>query len=313
METLAKKIKIGVSSCLLGEKVRWNGGHKRDSYTKEILGKYFDCVPVCPEMEAGMGVPREPVHLVTDKDTMRLVGKTTGKDWTAKLTRFSKRKSKELFDLSGFVFKEGSPSCGVSRIPIHAKTGKKLKRQGQGFFAKTFIETWPLIPAIDEQTLYDVKNRGNFIVRVFCYYRLRALLDKGFSMKVLVRFHACHKYLLLAHSRKHCQALGQIVTRPGKIKDIKSKYRQLFMEALDCKTTVKKNVAALQSMMGALTKKLREEEKQAVLEKIDAYRKEQVSIIAPTALIRHYAEKYNIACLLDQEYLDLPFGELMLD
>lgn len=170
---LEKKIKIGVSSCLLGESVRWNGGHKLAPCVKELLERHFECVPVCPEVEVGMGVPREPVHLVTNKDSMRLVGKVTGKDWTKKMALYSKHKAKDLSGLSGFIFKEGSPSCGISRIPTYSKTGKKLKGSGQGFFAKAFMGAQPHVPVIDEQQLCDVISRENFIVRVFSCCRLQ--------------------------------------------------------------------------------------------------------------------------------------------
>ena len=173
---LAKKIKIGVSSCLLGESVRWNGGHKLDPCVKELLSRNFECVPVCPEVEVGMGVPREPVHLVVDENIHRLVGKVTGNDWTARMTDYSKDKVKKLSDLSGFIFKEASPSCGIRNIPIHSKDGKIISALGQGYFAKAFMAAYPIMPAIDEQQLGDESIREDFIRRALnCYSAKKSL------------------------------------------------------------------------------------------------------------------------------------------
>ncbi len=310
------KIWIGISSCLLGEKVRWNGDHKQNWYAKEILGRFFDYVPVCPEVEVGMGVPRETVHLKGSKDSPRMVGTKTGTDWTQKMIRFSASKVRELssHDLSGFIFKKGSPSCGLSRISVYSESGDKVNTMGQGLFAATFTNTFPLVPVEEEGRLNDFKIRENFIVRVFSYHRLQQLFKEGYSRGSLVNFHTRQKFLLLAHSRKHYDFLGKLVAEAKKYRpaEMKTRYSETFMEGLTFKTTAKKNTDVLQHMLGFLKKKLTKEEKQDILSTLEDYRKELVPLIVPLTLVRHYVKKYDITYLLDQAYLNPHPKELML-
>jgi uncharacterized protein YbgA (DUF1722 family)/uncharacterized protein YbbK (DUF523 family) len=311
-----EKIRIGISSCLLGEKVRWNGEHKENWFAREVLGKYFEYVPVCPEVEVGMGVPRETVHLKGDNDSQRLVGTKTGKDWTAKMVRLSEKKNRELAShrLSGFIFKKGSPSCGISRIPVYSESGGKLNTQSRGVFARAFIATFPLTPVEEEGRLNDMKIRENFIVRVFSFHRLQNLFQRGFSRGALVNFHTRHKFLLLSHSRKHYDALGRLVAGVGKLtpQELKTGYSQLFMEGLTYKSTPKKNTDVLIHMLGFLKKYLTKEEKQDILSILEDYRKEIVPLIVPITLIRHYVKQHNITYLLEQVYLNPHPKELML-
>lgn len=312
-----EKIKIGISSCLLGEKVRWNGNHKLNRVAREILGKYFEFVSVCPEVEIGMGVPRETVHLRENKNSQILVGTKSGKDWTSKMARFSEKKNKELSShrLSGFIFKKGSPSCGINRIPVYSESSdKQLNAQGQGLFAKAFIHRFPLTPVEEEGRLDDFRIRDNFIVRVFSFYRLQNLFKGGFSKRALVNFHNRQKVLLLCHSRKHYDALGRLMAEAGELglAELKTRYSELFMEGLTYKSTPKKNTDALQHMLGFLKKNLTKEERQDILTTIGDYRNLQAPLIVPVTLIRHYVKKYNITCLLDQVYLNPNPKELML-
>jgi uncharacterized protein YbgA (DUF1722 family)/uncharacterized protein YbbK (DUF523 family) len=316
MENDGEKIRLGISSCLLGEKVRWNGEHKENRVAKEILGKYFEYVSVCPEVEVGMGVPRETVHLWGTKDSKHLVGTKSGKDWTEKMLRFSEEKNRELAShrLSGFIFKKGSPSCGVSRIPVYSESGYKLNIQAQGLFAGAFIAEFPSIPVEEEGRLDDIKIRENFIVRVFSFYRLQNLFQGGFSTGALVNFHCRQKMLLLSHSRKHYDALGRLVA-DAKVyppKELKNRYFQLFMEGLTYKSTPKKNTDALLHMLGFLKKHLTKEEKQDILSTLENYRKKLVPLIVPITLIKQHVEKRNITYLLDQVYLNPHPKELML-
>ncbi|MDA0692859.1 MAG: DUF523 and DUF1722 domain-containing protein [Nitrospinae bacterium] len=310
------KLWIGISSCLLGEKVRWNGDHKQNLYAKEILGKFFDYVPVCPEVEIGMGVPRETVHLAGDKDSPRMVGTKTGTDWTQKMIRFSAGKVRELssHDLSGFIFKKGSPSCGIERVSLYTESGNKANSMAQGLFASTFMKKFPLIPVEEEGRLNDFKIRENFIVRVFSYHRLQKLFQEGYSRGALVNFHTQHKFLLLSHSRKHYDTLGGLVAEAKKFRpaEMKTRYSKIFMEGLTLKSTPKKNTDVLQHMLGFLKKDLLKEEKQDILSTLEDYRKELVPLIVPLTLIKHYVKKYDITYLLDQVYLNPYPKELML-
>ena len=309
-------IKIGVSSCLVGEKVRWNGDHKQDRYVREILGNYFEYVPVCPEMEVGMGVPRETVALYGTLEAPKMISKKTKTDWTERMNHYLRDRINKLThdNLCGYIFKSKSPSCGISRVPVFSKTDRSKARHGPGMFANAFIKTFPLVPIEDEGRLNDAKIRENFIARVFSFNRLQKLFDKGLSKGALVNFHTRHKFLLLAHSRNHYTALGKLVANSKSLKpdEIKAEYSRLFMEAMTYKSTPKKNTDVLLHMMGFLKKVLTKGEKEDILTTIEDYRKELLPLIVPVTLIRHQVKKYNIEYLLDQVYLNPHPKELML-
>lgn len=313
---MGNKIKIGVSSCLVGERVRWNGEHKQDRYVREVLGKYFEYVPICPEIEVGMGVPRETVALYGTLDKPRMISKKTQTDWTQRMNHFVKGRIHQLArdDLCGYIFKSKSPSCGLSRVPVYAGVGSNKARHGPGLFARAFNQAFPRIPTEDEGRLNDPGIRENFIVRVFCLDRFQRLLRKECSVGKLVTFHAQHKFLLLAHSKKHYDALGQLVGKPKSLKPerLRARYGNLLMEALSYRSTPKKNTDVLLHMLGFLKKFLTKTEKQDVLAAIEDYRKELLPLIVPVTLIRHLVNKHNIEYLQGQVYLNPHPSELML-
>ena len=310
------KIRIGVSSCLIGEKVRWNGDHKQDRYVREILSRYFEYIPVCPEVEVGMGVPRETVALYGDPEKPSMISKKTQTDWTKPMGKYIKSRINTLSadDLCGYIFKSKSPSCGMSRVPLYSEFGSHKVKHGPGMFANAFINSFPLIPTEDEGRLNDPRIRENFIVRVFSFKRFNLLLNQKFSLGKWVKFHTQHKFLLLAHSRKHYDDLGELVAHSKTIKpsELKKKYGKLFMEALTSKSTPKKNTDVLLHMMGFLKKLLTKIEKEDILSTIEDYRNEILPLIVPVTLIRHQVKKHNIEYLHDQVYLNPHPKELML-
>ncbi|PIR00969.1 MAG: hypothetical protein COV66_03845 [Nitrospinae bacterium CG11_big_fil_rev_8_21_14_0_20_45_15] len=314
---MEEKIKIGVSSCLLGEKVRWNGEHKQDRFVKDILGKYFQYISVCPEVEMGMGVPRETVALYGSLEKPRVIAESSGTDWTREMNRYVKARISTLNkdNLSGYIFKNKSPSCGLRKIPVHSDNQGGKVHQGSGIFANAFVKTFPLIPVEEEGRLNDPGIRENFIVRIFSFYRLKnTLLDHKANHGTLVKFHTQHKFLLLAHSRKHYTFLGNIVAcgqRNSWQRALES-YTSTFMEALTLKSTAKKNTDVLLHMIGFLKKLLPAEDKRNILEIIEDYRKELVPLIVPVTLIQHYVKKYDVEYLRDQMYLNPHPQELML-
>jgi uncharacterized protein YbgA (DUF1722 family)/uncharacterized protein YbbK (DUF523 family) len=308
-------IKIGVSMCLLGEKVRYDGGHKRDSYIVDILGKFFSYVPVCPEVEIGMGVPRESVRLEGEVESPRMRGTRTGKDWTASINEFVEKRTEQLkkYCLSGYILKKASPSCGLERVKVYGKSGMPSK-MGRGLFGGALINKFPLLPAEDEGRLNDPALRDNFIVRVFAYHKLQKLFSGRFKKGELVKFHTVNKYLILAHSPKHYQVLGRIVASLKQFKpvEIKDKYSSIFMEALKTKSTVKKNVNVLYHIMGFLKNYLSQYEKTDLQNVIKDYHSGQVPLIVPLTLIKHHLYKNNIEYIKDQTYLNPHPKELML-
>jgi uncharacterized protein YbgA (DUF1722 family)/uncharacterized protein YbbK (DUF523 family) len=302
----ATRIKIGVSSCLLGEKVRWDGNHKQDSVVKNQLGRIFEWVPSCPEVEIGMGIPRESVLLTGSSKAPRMVGNNSGTDWTRRMNRYSNKRSAELakMNVCGYIFKSKSPSCGIGHIPVTDKNGK-TQRNGRGLFSEALIRQCSLIPAEDEGRLHDARVRENFITRVFAYYRLKQLMSGRLSRKALVEFHTAHKFLLLAHSRKYYDALGKLVANPKQFSpsELKRRYADQFMQAFTYKTTTRKNSDVLHHMVGFFKKLLSEEEKRGVIDAVEEYRKGLIPLIKPVTLIQRYVRKHNIEYLANQIYL----------
>ena len=313
---MKNKIKIGVSSCLIGEKVRWNGDHKQNHFVREILANYFEYVSVCPEMEVGMGVPRETVALYGNLEKSRMISKKTQTDWTKPMEYYIKDRisSLEHENLCGYIFKSKSPSCGLGRVPVYAEFGSHRVRHGAGVFAKAFTNKFPLVPTEDEGRLNDPMIRENFIVKVFSFSRLKDLFKINFSIGKLVRFHTQQKFLLLAHSRKYYDELGQLVAKSKSLTKevLKEEYGKTFMKALTFKATPKKNTDVLLHMMGFLKKVLSKGEKEDILNTIQDYRRGLFPLIVPVTLIRHQAKKHNIEYLKDQAYLNPHPKELML-
>ncbi len=308
-------LRLGISRCLLGEEVRFDGGHKRDNFLTDVLGRYVEWVPVCPEVEAGLGSPREAMRLVGDPKQPRLVTIKSGRDYTSALVRMSANRIHELKDLnlSGYVFKRGSPSCGVERVRVYTEQGMPSHR-GVGIFARAFIEQFPLIPVEEEGRLCDGVLRENFIERVFCCRRYQDLLAAGVTRQELVRFHTIHKYLLLAHSQKDYQLLGRMVGEADRYrpKELAMRYGELFMKALAVKTTVRKHVNVLQHMLGYFKDRLRPQEKVELLGVIGDYHRGLAPLIVPLTLIKHYVQIFEVGYIRDQVYLNPHPKELML-
>lgn len=314
METIYK-IKVGISSCLLGKKVRYDGSHKLDKYITKTLGQYFDWVPVCPEVEYGLPVPREALHLVGDPISPRLVTVHTGIDHTSGMLKWAEKKIKELEreDLCGFIFKSKSPSSGIWGVKVYTPSGV-LSKKGTGIFAGIFTKHFPFIPVIDNEKLHNPVLRENFIEKVFVYKRWKDFLKKGGLKKDLIEFHTDHKLLLLSHSPKHLQSLGKLVanSKRYKIQDLISKYIKLLMEGLSLIATVKKNTNVLFHIAGYFKKHLSPVEKNELVKVIEDYNKGYLPLIVPIVLIRHYIYIFDEPYLKRQQYINSHPVELML-
>ncbi len=308
-------VRLGISSCLLGEKVRYDGGHRLDHYLRDVLGKFVTWVPVCPESECGLGIPREAMRLVGDPASQRLVTIHTGKDLTQRMARWIDKRLEELAkeDLSGFIFKKGSPSSGFSGVKIYTEQGFPRYR-GMGLFARAFVERFSLLPAEDEARLNDAGLRENFITRVFAYRRWQDFEAQDGSRQGLVDFHTRHKLLLMSHSPGQLTALGRLVAsldrkNAGKVM---AEYLVIFMGALKLEATVKKNTNVLTHMLGYFKKELSADEKSEVVEVIGRYHAGQVPLVVPLTLLNHYVRKYKEPYLSQQYYLNPHPAELML-
>lgn len=309
------KIRVGVSECLLGHSVRYDGGHKHNSYITDTLGQFFDFVYVCPEMECGLPVPREALNLRGDPAGPRMITVKSNIDHTDDMNRFCKAKIEELKkeDLCGFIFKSKSPSCGLYRIKIY-QDSKSQFRSGRGLFAEVFVKSFPLLPVEDEGRLNDARRRENFIEKVFCYQRWKDFMNANPDYKKLIDFHACQKLQMMAHSTKHLVRMGKLVAAGKTISPDRLfiDYEVNLMEALSLKATVKKNVNVLHHIIGYFKKLISTDEKNEILEIIKRYALHQIPLIVPLTLINHYIRKYRVDYLSRQTYLQPHPAELML-
>ncbi len=304
---MTSSIKIGVSTCLLGEKVRFDGGHKHNRYITQTLGRFFDFVPVCPETECGLGIPREAMRLVGDVNHPRLITNKSRIDHTDRMQRWAEGKLDVLDkeDLCGFIFKKDSPSSGLYRVKVYNDKSHPVKK-GRGLFAAALTTRFPRIPVEDEGRLNDPVLRENFIERVFALKRWRKVLTKKRAMGNLVEFHTREKLLLMAHSPMHYREMGRLVATGKKIKptELYERYEALLFKALELKGTVSKHTNALMHIMGYFKKQLTADEKQEVLELIENYRGGHLPLIVPITLMNHFVRKYRQPYLSDQTYLN---------
>jgi uncharacterized protein YbgA (DUF1722 family)/uncharacterized protein YbbK (DUF523 family) len=298
-------IKVGISACLLGEKVRYDGGHTLDPFLASTLGQYVRFVPVCPEVECGLPVPREAMRLEGDPEHPRLMTRHTRIDHTGRMLAWAGGRVEELAreELAGFIFKSRSPSSGMERVKVYTATG--MVKKGVGMFARELMRRLPLLPVEDEGRLQDPGLRENFIERLFVYQRWRQLRRDHPGRGGLVEFHTDHKLLVLAHSTEHYRELGRLVARaaehePG---ELFAAYERLLMTALRLKTTPRKNANVLQHIMGYFKKQLTADEKRELQEVVDQYRRELLPLIVPVTLINHYVRKYGEQYLARQWYL----------
>lgn len=300
---------------MLGNPVRYDGGHKLDRFLTETLGRYVKYVPVCPEVECGMPVPRESMRLEGNPQSPRLITTRTKIDKTNQMSEWAKRRVEELDKeaLMGFIFKSDSPSSGMERVKVYNASGMSA-RNGIGMFARTFMEHFPLLPVEEEGRLHDPVLRENFIERVFALARWREVVGKKASRGDLVEFHSKHKFLILSHSTKHYQDMGRLVAR---LKDmpllhIFDEYQKRLMEALKLRATPKKNANVLMHMAGYFKDQLSAGEKAELNEVIDMYRKAMIPLVVPVTLLKHYVRKYDQPYLKDQYYLNPHPLELQL-
>jgi len=310
-----EKIRIGVSACLLGQNVRYDGGHQRDRYITDTLGRWFEWVPVCPEVEYGLPIPREAMRLVGDPETPRLVTIRTRIDHTDEMLSWADKRLEALAaeDLCGFIFKSRSPSSGMAAVKVYPETGMAVKK-GVGIFAGAFMRRFPLLPVEEDGRLNDPVLRENFIERIFVYRRWRELERRSGGMKDLVAFHAEHKLLILSHSPKHLTILGRLVANPNRMKlaALRDEYFQNLMEGLRLTATVRKQTNVLEHMAGYFKKKLTPDEKKELGEVIGNYHQGLLPLIVPVTLIAHYVRLYGEPYLQKQIYLHPHPIELML-
>lgn len=308
-------IRIGISACLLGEKVRYDGGHKRDGYLVETFGRFVEWVSVCPEVEMGLGTPRETLRLVRIGESVRMVMPKTGEDHTDAMQAFARRRLRQLEkdDLCGYVLKKGSPSCGMERVRVFSSHGMPAK-SGRGIFAEELLAHFPNLPVEEEGRLYDPRLRENFIERVFAYRRLRTLFAGRWKQGHLVAFHTAHKLLLMAHSPQAYASLGRLVAGGKSLPhtELRSRYETEFMAALSEKATTRRQTNVLQHIAGYLRPHLDETSRKELQALVEDYRRGLVPLVVPVTLIRYFLRRSPIPYLNGQVYLEPHPKELML-
>jgi uncharacterized protein YbbK (DUF523 family)/uncharacterized protein YbgA (DUF1722 family) len=308
-------IRIGVSACLLGEEVRFDGGHKRDTFLTDVLDPHVELIPVCPEVEVGMGTPREALRLVRRGDEIRMITTRTGIDHTDAMHRWAAGRldALERADLSGYVLKKDSPSCGMDRVKTYSGDDEP-RRDGRGLFAAALLERMPLLPVEEEARLADPVLRENFIERVFAYRRLQDLFRSDWDAAALAAFHSAHRMALLAHSPGSRKELERLLARAESMPetDLREQYSLSFMKTLAIPATRARHAVVLRHMAAHLKKQLdissREELAHAILD----FRHGFAPLVVPLTLVRHHAHVHGIAYLEGQTYLAPHPAELML-
>lgn len=311
------KVPVGISQCLLGDLVRYDGSHKHSKVCTEVLAQRFEFVPVCPEMGIGMGAPREAIHLVGNlhDEAVRIVGnRTAGLDVTEQMEQYGRDKAAELGDLCGYVFMGRSPSCGLGNIKVYHENGNPIGRSTRGVFAREFTQRHPLMPVEEEGRLRDAQLCDNFVTRVYAWQRWRALEASGLTLAKLQDFHARHKYLLMAHRPAAYQHLGRLVAlahqRP--VEDAAQDYIHDFMTTLKTVCSNKSHTNVLQHLAGYLKKALDTTSRQELAQIIDDFRQGRVPLIAPLTLLRHHLRQHPNAYVQRQVYLEPHPPELLL-
>jgi uncharacterized protein YbgA (DUF1722 family)/uncharacterized protein YbbK (DUF523 family) len=301
-----RPIRVGISACLLGDKVRFDGGHKRNAFLTDTFGRFVVWVPVCPEVECGLGTPRESMRLVRTEHGVRLLTVNGGADLTERMERFSRSRVSALAgeDLSGFIFKKDSPSCGLERVKIYDGHGTP-SRGGRGLFAAALVDACPHLPVEEEGRLADPRLRDNFVERVFAYRRLRSLFAARWSVGDVVRFHTAQKLLLLAHSPEAYRQLGRLVAAARGLsrRELEPRYSEGFMAALAQLATTRRHTNVLQHMAGYFKDRIDAASKRELAETIADYRRGLVPLVVPLTLLRHCVRRFDVAYLAGQTYL----------
>jgi uncharacterized protein YbgA (DUF1722 family)/uncharacterized protein YbbK (DUF523 family) len=300
------RVTIGISTCLLGENVRYDGGHKRDRFITDTLSKYMTFKAVCPEMGSGMPTPRPPIRLAGNPDDPKVLGvDDPTRDVTHQIERYSKRQVKQLGDISGYILKKDSPSCGMTRVKVYPLKGGAAERKGVGVFARCLLNQHPHMPVEDEGRLNDPVLRENFITRIFVYRHWQDLIYDGLTPAALIDFHAQHKYLVMAHSQAAYKRMGQLLSHVPKsaLKSVSEQYIDELMTALKRPVNKKGHTNVLQHIMGYLKRNIDSDDKDELATSIERYRQGEIPLVVPITLLNHYFRRHPDPYINKQVYL----------
>nr|WP_277355970.1 DUF523 and DUF1722 domain-containing protein [Marinobacter daepoensis] len=306
METPVSGIPVGISTCLLGKQVRHDGGHKHSRYCTQVLAKHFEFRSICPELEAGLGVPRPAIQLREFADGLHLIESKGQDDHTGAMQTFITTVLPSLASLRGYILMAKSPSCGMERIKVHNAEGNFMHRDGRGLFADALMKAYPLMPVEEEGRLHDDMLRENFIERVFAYDDwMQNVAGENLAKQALIDFHTRHKFTLLAHSEKIYRQLGPLLgdLKSEPLEQIADRYIHQFMEAMTQRVSRGSHVNAMQHLLGFLKEGMSAEEKTVLLEQVEAYRRGEIPLVVPMTLLRLAQRKEPVDYLHSQKYL----------
>ncbi len=317
---MSQRIRVGISSCLLGELVRYDGAHKKNDYIKSTLGEYFEFISFCPEVSAGLGIPRIPIHLVRQGESIRAqTVKGEVFDYTEPLTEAIDKIKARVPLLAGYILKKDSPSCGMERVKVYDAEylyKRSPEKVGIGLFAAALKQQFPNLPLEEEGRLGDPHLRENFIQRVYVYHRWQQLLAKGIKPNDLVQFHSDHKYLIMAHDQDGLRQLGQLVAQAGKnaldLPALSHQYITLLMQVLKRIATRGQQANTLSHIMGYLREYLDSADRAELVEMIERYQQGYIPLIVPITLLKHHFRRHPMPYIDRQYYLNPHPGELML-
>lgn len=305
MVRVSEKIPVGISECLLGEPVRFDGGHKRNRFLTDVMSRYFDYRPVCPEVAIGLGIPRKPIRLVaTDRGTRVQGADDAQLDVTEALAVEADKASARMPDICGYVFMQNSPSCGVFRMKRYADNGHPLDSDGRGAYAERLLQLRPLLPVEEAGRLSDAGLRENFITRVYAYHDWKCSVEIEPTAARVVDFYSRYKYQVMAHHVPGYKRIGRLVAQAGSmdIHTLCDEFLQQFMAALSHQAGRKGNTNTMMHLRGYLRDLLDKDEQEELSRLIRAYREGEVPLVVPLTLLKHYLRKVDNPYLQQQTF-----------
>ena len=313
LEKPQRHITLGISACLMGHKVRYNGQHKRSSFCMNTLADYFNFIPVCPEVGIGLGTPREPIRLVGTSEEYRVVGTDNpDRDVTDQLEAYGREKARELDGISGYILMQKSPSCGMERVKIYGENGIPSGDNGPGVFARALMAENPLLPVEEEGRLHDPILRENFFTRVFALHRWQTEVMPNPSHKAVADFYTVYKYQIMAHNPQNYAELGQLIAK-GKtvpMDELMETFSHIFMTTLAKRATRKSHTNVMLHLMGYLKKTVAGTEREEILKLIEQYRQGVLPLVVPMTLLRNYLQRNGGDYIQQQVYLQ-PHPEVL--
>ncbi|MGU3522002.1 YbgA family protein [Enterobacteriaceae bacterium C23F] len=312
---MSEKIPVGISACLLGEKVRFDGGHKRLNFAVDELSPWVTFEPVCPEMAIGLPVPRPALRMVKDEQGELHLRFSDGRegDLTEAMSDFTHKRIARFENLCGYIVCKNSPSCGMERVRIYDVDGKNNRKAGRGIYTQLLMQTFPWLPVEEDGRLQDPVLRENFVERIYALHELNALRERGLTRGELMAFHSRYKLLLLAHSQPLYRELGRFVAAMAEWPSLEAyfvEYRLRLMTLMAHPATRRNHTNVLMHVQGYFRNQLNSRQRQELANLIDKYRQGTQPLLAPVTLLKHYMAEFPDAYLAGQRYFD-PWPEAL--